>query len=565
MAKKIKFPLDMGNDIKVRTIDELKEHYDAEKVMSYFLDGQLLMWLNDRYYDEEAEQVLALSDNDDSADISAELARIFGIELTDEIDVEAVKYRNEKLSKLREITSDDEILSNVDKVAFSQEELGDLLDEGYDVIYLCGDVFRIPLRENGKTYIGINNPLIDVSSSKEFSFNDYNISIKNCEYTDKTLEMLFDANKLVDDGLKYLEDNDYLNALTCFKKAAESGNHEGEFQYAKMYANGTGVESDRNFARQWYIKAASDGSAKACNNLGIMYDSEKDFVTARSYFEKGALLGESGMAFYNFGKLYLNENYGEKNPILAEKWLSKAAESNVRIAFMPLIQLYLNDEYEIYDVKKAEHWLMKFAEMAEDEFDLEEIGDMYLNDSTELFDPVTALKYFEAALERVQEEDPDLWTKRAKCLYKMGDVDAALYEFEQAIYSEEHIEDAMDELISHYRKMHDDQKVTELCIYYVENYVPTNGDYIKTAADFYYDIEDMDTAIHWYEDAADLWGNEAACEKLGDIYTIELNMRDFDKARKYYEKALKLYEIDGISKSDPIYQHIQTKLDMVRK
>jgi len=195
MAKKIKFPLDMGNDIKVRTIDELKEHYDAEKVMSYFLDGQLLVWLNDRYYDEEAEQVSALSDNNDNADISAELARIFGIELTDEIDVEAVKYRNEKLSRLREITSDDEILSNVDKVAFSQEELGDLLDEGYDVIYLCGDVFRIPYGTTNMTYFGVNNPTVEIKSKDEIDLDSRNISVQNCKFSDETKDSM--AEKVI--------------------------------------------------------------------------------------------------------------------------------------------------------------------------------------------------------------------------------------------------------------------------------------------------------------------------------------------------------------------------------
>ena len=45
MARKPRIPLDMGNDIMVRTIDELKEHYNAEKVTEYFLNGKLFTWL----------------------------------------------------------------------------------------------------------------------------------------------------------------------------------------------------------------------------------------------------------------------------------------------------------------------------------------------------------------------------------------------------------------------------------------------------------------------------------------------------------------------------------------
>lgn len=81
MAKKIKLPLDMGNDVKVRTIEELKENYNAEKVVSYFLDGQLLTWLEERFYEEEAGKIKKISK--DSPNISAEIAEAFGIEIQD--------------------------------------------------------------------------------------------------------------------------------------------------------------------------------------------------------------------------------------------------------------------------------------------------------------------------------------------------------------------------------------------------------------------------------------------------------------------------------------------------
>lgn len=134
MAKKVKFPLDMGkdnegNDILVREIGELKEHYNAEKVTEYFLNGKLLTWLKDRYYDEEAEQVEKLSEQTNLHNPAAKLGEIFGVKVEEMVDVKELETRREKLEKLRAITSDDEILENVDSVAFSQEELGDLLDE----------------------------------------------------------------------------------------------------------------------------------------------------------------------------------------------------------------------------------------------------------------------------------------------------------------------------------------------------------------------------------------------------------------------------------------------------
>lgn len=48
MAKKIKFALTMKDGTKVRTLNELREHFDLERVIGYFLDGRLQKWLEDR-------------------------------------------------------------------------------------------------------------------------------------------------------------------------------------------------------------------------------------------------------------------------------------------------------------------------------------------------------------------------------------------------------------------------------------------------------------------------------------------------------------------------------------
>ncbi len=185
MAKRVKFPLNMGNDIMVRDIDELKSNYNAEKVTEYFLNGKLLTWLEDRYYDVEAEQVKALADSSGN-DPAAGLGRIFGIEVESDIDVEMLKIRNERLAKLREITSDDEIISNVDLVAFDQEELGDLLDEEKQTIYLCGDKFRLPQSVNNIRYIGVNSPIITISGDDEINLEEIGITIEKCIFSEDT-------------------------------------------------------------------------------------------------------------------------------------------------------------------------------------------------------------------------------------------------------------------------------------------------------------------------------------------------------------------------------------------
>lgn len=120
--KKIKLPLEMANGVLVRTLDELKENWDLEKVINYYLNGKLQTWLKDRYYTELAEKVSALSGISDNTELQKKLCGIFGIEAEDDlVDMEAVAERNRRLKILRQHTADDAVLKNVDKVAFNQE------------------------------------------------------------------------------------------------------------------------------------------------------------------------------------------------------------------------------------------------------------------------------------------------------------------------------------------------------------------------------------------------------------------------------------------------------------
>ena len=60
MVKKIKFALLMKNGTKVRTLEELRNNFDLEMCISYFIDGKLQKWLEDRYYDDEAQALQTL-------------------------------------------------------------------------------------------------------------------------------------------------------------------------------------------------------------------------------------------------------------------------------------------------------------------------------------------------------------------------------------------------------------------------------------------------------------------------------------------------------------------------
>lgn len=576
MARKIKLPLDMGNDIKVRDIDELKENYNSEKVVESFLNGELLPWLQDRFYDEEAGKVKALSANTDSGNIAGKLAEIFGVQIESEVDVEEIAERAEKLKKLRKITSNDDILNNLDSVAFSQEELADVLDRGCETVYLYGSEFRVPLRMTGRKYIGLNNPMIEIKTVDTFDLNKYKITFSGCTFTNETLAKMFDPDKIVKDGLTYLEKEDYFNALQCFKTAAIYGNHEGEFQYAKTYDLGRGVEKDLEYARKWYTKAALDGSAKACNNLGIIFrDKDQNYAEAFALFKKGYELEERDTLLYNLGIAYVDDKFGINDAQAAEPLLLKAAEHGFKNAYEPLADIYLNDKYNMYDMDKASFWLDKISEGA-DSIDLEALGDKFMDNTSATYDVQVALKYYDLSLKKSLNDDPDfedsdLMVKRANCIYKLGRIDEALAEYEREAKGKFNNTDAMEALIEHYRNNYDDAKVKEWCKYYSDYGI--NGKYICIAADAYYHSDDpfepvpaenIDKAMELYEQAF-VFGYDYAMIKLGDIYVIELDRRDFNKARQCYEAVLRSYDESGMDKDCSDYQDVLSKIATVNE
>ena len=162
MAKKIRFPLKLAEETEVRTLEELREHFDLQAVLEYYKNGKLLTWLDDRYLEGEAEAIRALDES--APDFQQRLCSVFQVEYTGAgVDMEEIERRQERLKRLRTITDEAEYIQNIDMVAFDQEELADLLDEGQSTICLCGEKFTVPASRKGITYVGINEPAVHIS------------------------------------------------------------------------------------------------------------------------------------------------------------------------------------------------------------------------------------------------------------------------------------------------------------------------------------------------------------------------------------------------------------------
>ena len=182
MARKIKFALEMKDGVEIRrNLDELREHFDMEMVIEHFLSGKLQKWLEDRYYDEEASKIKMIDKDSDS--FHRQLCEALGVEYEGEMpDIEEMERVNEKKAILRERTSDAEILSHAAQTAFTQEDLSDLLDMDEKEIYLCGERFNVPIRMEGKRYIGIlGTPVIRIQASCQADLDKKDISFENVQ------------------------------------------------------------------------------------------------------------------------------------------------------------------------------------------------------------------------------------------------------------------------------------------------------------------------------------------------------------------------------------------------
>lgn len=166
MVKKIKYALTMADGAKVRTLEDLRDHFDWPHVLGYFLDGKLAEWLRDRYFDELAASVESLPA--ESPNLEQQLCHLLGVaweakETT--VDVTRMQRRQEKEALLRQMTADESIWQHGETTAFTQGDLDELIGDGVPVIYLCGEEFTVPADVVQRTYIGIlGRPRIQIDA-----------------------------------------------------------------------------------------------------------------------------------------------------------------------------------------------------------------------------------------------------------------------------------------------------------------------------------------------------------------------------------------------------------------
>ena len=290
---KVKAPL-VVNGVEVRDIEMLRDNFDVEVLIDYAFDGKLSKWLRERFYDDEADEIDALSEKD--PDLEDKMYDIFQVDPP--MSEEEIAWRNERLAKLKEFTDDEDILANVDNVAFDQEDLSDLIEYDIEEIYLCGGRFTIPLKVENKTYIGIGDAVAVIRSNVPIDFDDLNIHFKDIRFNsayEKISPQADDgepADSLYERGMAALKVKDFAEARKLLERAAMKNHRSAIKEIAAIYSEGKGMKANPEKAFKWLLKAAEQGSKSSMNKVASMYERgngvKKDIEKALYWYRASA-------------------------------------------------------------------------------------------------------------------------------------------------------------------------------------------------------------------------------------------------------------------------------------
>ncbi len=303
MAKKVRFPLEMDNGTEVRSLAELRENFSLSRVIGYVKDGKLITWLRDRYENDLADSISSIDLS--TEDAAKKICKALDVEFEgdSEEEIEKARERERKLEILKGYPECSEYSKKVDLIAFDQDDLYDLLDEGVEEIYLCGSYFSVPTARENVRYIGIiNDVVVVIDSKKVVNFDKKSISFKNCRFDEKYSSLLVSSeNEKPDEKIEAKStqrtppikvDSDEVNEVTndLMEMLNDYAENEYENEDDELYSYDDSIEcdaddyNDSGFSTKAKAKAAcKEALNSAISDVKSMYDSSKKELIAATY------------------------------------------------------------------------------------------------------------------------------------------------------------------------------------------------------------------------------------------------------------------------------------------
>lgn len=363
VAKKLKFPLVLKDGYQVRTLEEMREHFDLEKVLNYYQNGKLLIWLSDRCYEKELKELQSI--NGTSPDLAKRLCDIFGVFNTSigNINLEEMMEKQERLERLKQYTFDTEILDHIKQVAFDQEELAELLDEGCDVIYLCGNKFRIPLKLHNKHYIGVGKAKVVLTVDSTYDFKTTNIKFTNIDLIDSKGNPFSTVSIKEAEQLYYSAQ--FQQAAPLLEKLIEKGNNKARCILGEMYMYSSfkSFPYDFNKGYELVCVGANEGDI-----LCVFWKASHTTDGFKNVYDDllQGLINESksgdALALYSLASYY-EEDGNNKNLELATKYYHESEKAGYWRAYRALGWNYRWGRGVPVDYYKAKEYYLKLAEL----------------------------------------------------------------------------------------------------------------------------------------------------------------------------------------------------------
>ncbi|NOX75849.1 MAG: sel1 repeat family protein [Gammaproteobacteria bacterium] len=144
-----------------------------------------------------------------------------------------------------------------------------------------------------------------------------------------------DAPSKFETALSWVDQGEYSKAVEVFKKLAQQGNAEAQYNLAMLYRNGTGVDRDNKQSAMWFRRAAEQDVPDAQYMLGNSYDNgegvPKSTKWAFIWYRKAAELGHA-LAQINLGVMYANGLGVDQDIEKAYLWFHAAAAQGYPVA-----------------------------------------------------------------------------------------------------------------------------------------------------------------------------------------------------------------------------------------
>lgn len=153
--------------------------------------------------------------------------------------------------------------------------------------------------------------------------------------------------------------DDYVNAAKYYLLAANADLSMAQYELAKLYIHGKGVEIDFKQAFKWFYRAANNESLPwpgAYTNLGLLYyegvGTERNLEESIKWYRKGADAGDSE-AMYCLGLSYQAGEGVLQNDEEAVKWYQLATDKGHEDAANNLGYMYAIGKGVKQDLTKA--------------------------------------------------------------------------------------------------------------------------------------------------------------------------------------------------------------------